>query len=70
MSGKTVITFVSSIAGRNASGKEVYLEDVHYLKVSGYDANRNSIDLLFEWVGPVDNNYMEGEFFVRFINRK
>lgn len=70
LAGKTIISFVSSIAGQDATGKGVYLQDVRYLEVSGYGASRELINLLFEWPGPADDNYDESKFFVRFINRR
>ncbi len=67
--GKTILTFVSSLAGEVASGKGVYLQNVYHLKISTYDEKGKACDLLFEWLGPGDDNYDEGKYFIRFINR-
>lgn len=52
-----------------STGTHVRLTEQHFLRITGRDEHRKPLTVAFEWLGPGDEGYREGEYFVRFVNR-
>ncbi len=58
---------VTALGG--SPGTRVPLQDRYFLRIHGRDRAGAPLTVAFEWLGPADEGYEEGEFFVRFVNR-
>ncbi len=64
--GQMLLEALSTVSGASRSyGPE--LQDRHYLYVRGRGQDGKRLEMAFDWYGPTDEEWEEGEVFVRFI---